>query len=113
MAVHATGPNASFDRRLDARLACTMGIVLGGLAFGTAFSSYLVGGGPSWTAVAVLPGSVLILAALYVAFARASRLRASDWLALGYTAAVVSGAAFVMLWETARTFHAELTVGSW
>ena len=43
----------------------------------------------------------------------ARRARASDWLALGYTAAVVFATALLTLWEAARQLYAEMNVAVW
>ena len=55
----------------------------------------------------------MIVGVLYLALARARRARASDWLALGYTAAVVLATALLMLWEAARELYAEMNVAVW
>jgi ABC-type nickel/cobalt efflux system permease component RcnA len=79
----------------DVAIACATGMGLGGLGLGTALAL------------------LVIVGVLYLVLARARRARASDWLALGYTAAVVLATALLMLWEVARELYAEMNVAVW
>ena len=111
----ATGPHARAILSLpprDVAIACATGIGLGGLGLGTAFALHARAGGPTWIAVSLLPLSLVTVGVLYLVLAR-RRARASDWLALGYTAAVVLATALLTLWEAGREFYAEMNVGVW
>jgi hypothetical protein len=101
---------AALPREL--RLACLGGVLLGTAAAVTAFWSYLSAGGPTVAGVAVIPGSLLVVAVAYAVLARRGR-RTSDWLGLGYTAAVVVVTALLMVWEVLRGFYAELSFAAW
>ena len=112
----ATGPHARAILSLpprDVAIACATGIGLGGLGLGTAFALHARADEPTWIVVSLLPLSFVIVAVLYLVLARARRVRASDWLALGYTAAVVLATALLMLWEAARELYAEMNVAVW
>ena len=97
----------------DVAIACATGIGLGGLGLGTAFALHARAGEPTWIVVGLLPLSLVIVAVLYLVLAYARRARASDWLALGYTAAVVLATALLTLWEAARELYAEMNVAVW
>ena len=88
------------------------GVIVGAGAAITAFWSYLHAGGPTGTGVAVIPASLLLVAVTYAILARRRR-RASDWLGLGYTAAVVLATGLLMLWEVLRGFYAEISFAAW
>jgi hypothetical protein len=76
-------------------------------AAATAYWSYLRAGGPTRLSVAVIPASLLVVAAVYAILARRRR-RASDWLGLGYTAAVVGVTGLLMFWEVVHGFYAQV-----
>ncbi len=97
----------------DVALACATGVGLGGFGLGAAFALHARADGPTWLAVSLLPLSVLLVAGLYFFLARHRHGRASDWLALGYTGAVVVATALLILWEAARSLYAEMNVGVW
>src|SRR5213593_3667315 len=92
----------------DVAIACATG-----LGLGTAFALHARAGEPTWIVVGLLPLSLVIVAVLYLMLAYARRARASDWLALGYTAAVVLATTLLMLWEAARELYAEMNVAVW
>jgi hypothetical protein len=97
----------------DLALACGTGLGLGGLAAGTAFVSYIRAGGPTWSGVGVIPFSVLLVGVLYLRLLRRRKLRASDWLALGYTASIILATGLLTLWEAFREFYAGIAPTTW
>jgi len=112
----ATGPSARGVLSVlprDVAIACATGMGLGGLGLGTALALHARPDEPTWIVVSLLPLSLVIVGVLYLVLARARRARASDWLALGYTAAVVLATALLMLWEAARELYAEMNVAVW
>src|SRR5262245_35743319 len=82
----------------DVALACGAGTVVGTAAAATAYWLYLHAGGPTGAGVAVIPASLLVVAAAYALLAHKHR-RVGDWLGLGYTVAVVGVTGLLMLWE--------------
>jgi len=112
----ATGPSSRAVLSLvprDVAIACATGIGLGGLGLGTAVALHARPEEPTWIVVSLLPLSLVIVGVLYLVLAGARRARASDWLALGYTAAVVLATALLMVWEAARELYAEMNVAVW
>ena len=112
----ATSPPARgvlFVLPRDVAIACATGMGLGGLGLGTALALHARADEPTWIVVSLLPLSLVIVGVLYLVLARARRARASDWLALGYTVAVVLATALLMLWEVARELYAEMNVAVW
>ena len=112
----STGPSARGVLSVlprDVAIACATGIGLGGVGLGTAFALHARADEPTWIVVSLLALSLVIVGVLYLVLARARRARASDWLALGYTAAVVLATALLMLWEAARELYAEMNVAVW
>ena len=97
----------------DVALACATGLGLGAVGLGTAFALHARADGPTWIAIALLPASMVIVAGLYLVLVRHRRARESDWLALGYTAAVVLATALFTIWEVAHQFYAEMNVAVW
>ena len=96
----------------DVWLAGCGGVLLGSVAAATAYWMYLHVGGPTGAGIAVIPVSLVVVAVAYGLLARRHR-RASDWLGLGYTAAVVVVTGMLMLWEVLRGFYAELSFAAW
>jgi hypothetical protein len=97
----------------DVALACATGLGLGAVGLGTAFALHARADGPTWIAVALLPGSMVTVGVLYLVLARLRRARESDWLALGYTAAVVLATALLTIWEAGRELYAEMNIAVW
>ncbi len=97
----------------DVALACATGVGLGGFGLGAAFALHARAEGPTWMAVSLLPLSMLLVGALYLFLVRHRHGRASDWLALGYTAAVVVATLLLTLLEAGRELYAEMNVGVW
>jgi drug/metabolite transporter (DMT)-like permease len=97
----------------DLKVAGAVGLGVGAFAAGTAYYFYATAGGPTLPGVAVIPLSLLVVAVAYVVLVRRRMPRASDWLALGYTAAVVLASTLLMLWEAARELYAEMNVAVW
>ena len=97
----------------DVAVACATGIGLGGLGLGTAVALHARPDEPTWIVVSLLPLSLVIFGVLYLVLARLRRARASDWLALGYTAAVVLATALLTLWEAAHELYAEMNLAMW
>lgn len=97
---------------LDVALACGGGVAVGAIAAITAYASYVHAGGPTGAGVGIIPASLLIVAVAYGILARRRR-RASDWLGLGYTVAVVLATALLMVWEVVSGFYAEISFAAW
>ena len=97
----------------DVAIACATGMGLGGLGLGTALALHARADEPTWIVVSLLPLSLVIVGVLYLLLARRHHPRASDWLALGYTAAIVLATAMLTVWEAARELYAEMNVGPW
>ena len=93
-------------------LACGGGVAVGAIAAVTAYVSYVHAGGPTAAGVGIIPASLAIVAVAYAILARRRR-RASDWLGLGYTVAVVLATGLLMLWEVLSGFYAELSFAAW
>ena len=91
-------------------LAAATGLGVGVFAAGTAYGYYVQNGGPTWMGVGVIPISLLIVAALYVGLARRRKPRASDWLALGYTAAIVLAIGLLTVQEALQELAVELNL---
>ncbi len=109
----ARSRNLLFALPRDVALACATGLALGVVGLGTAFALHARNDGPTWMAVALLPASMVTVGVLYLTLARHRRARESNWLALGYTAAVVLATALLTLWEAARGIYAEMNVAVW
>jgi hypothetical protein len=93
--------------------ACGAGLALGVLAAGTAYGSYVQAGGPTWTGAGAIPISLLIVAVLHVVLARRHRPRESDWVVLGYAAAIILAMALLTVQEGLHEFYAELDRAGW
>jgi len=88
------------SRGIPVDLAATsaVGFIVGGLTAAAVYACYppLHGRAPI---IATGVGSVLLIGALYLAVARLARLRAADWLVVGYAVALVGVAVFFMFVE--------------
>jgi hypothetical protein len=91
-------------------LACAGGVVVGAVAATMAYVSYFHAGGPA--GASIFPASLLIVAVAYAMLVRRRR-RASDWLGLGYTVAVLLASGLLMAWELLSGFYAALTFAAW
>ena len=94
-------------------VAGTVGLGVGAFAAGTAYYFYASTGGPTLFGVAVIPLSFLIVAISYVVLARRRKERASDWLALGYTAAILLSIVLLTIDEALREVWAQLNQTVW
>jgi len=94
-------------------LAWGAGLGVGVVTAATAYACYVHAGGPTVPGVAVIPVSVLVVAALYVVLARRRMVRASDWLALGYTAAILLSLAALTVHQALHEFWLELNATVW
>jgi len=84
---------------VDLAATSTVGFVVGAFTAATVWASYPpVHGGRVLILVTGI-GSILLIAALYLIVARLARLRAADWLIVGYALALVGVAAFYMMVE--------------
>src|SRR5438093_464122 len=83
---------------VDLAATSAVGFVVGGLTAAAVYACYppVHGRAPL---IATGVGSVLLIGALYVAVARLARLRAADWLVVGYALALVGVTAFFMVVE--------------
>ena len=97
----------------DLALACALGLGVGAFAAGTAYYFYVHAGGPTLPGVAVIPLSLLIVAAAYAILAWRRRARASDWLALGYTAAILLSIVLLTIEEALHELWAEFSLTVW
>ncbi len=97
----------------DVALACAGGLGVGGLAAVVAYFSWVGANGPTVAGVAVIPLSLIVVGVVRVLLARRRRGRASDWVALGYTAAVVVAVALLALEEALRGLYQELNATVW
>ena len=94
-------------------LAAAVGLGVGAFAAGTAYYFYASTGGPTVPGVAVIPLSFLIVAISYVVLAWRRKVRASDWLALGYTAAILLGIVLLTIEEALHEVWAEINLTVW
>src|SRR5882724_11474437 len=94
----------------DLTVACTVGLGVGAFAAGTAYYFYATTGGPTLPGVAVIPLSLLVVAISYVVLMRHRKERASDWLALGYTAAILLSIALRTIDEALHEVWAEINL---
>jgi FtsH-binding integral membrane protein len=111
-----TVPDAWISFRKPPRelaLAWGAGLGVGIVTAGTAYAFYAHAGGPTVPGVAVIPFSMAVVAALYVALARRRMVRASDWLALGYTAAILLSLAALTVQQALHEFYLELNATVW
>jgi len=97
----------------DVALAGALGLGVGGFAAGTAYYFYARAGGPTVPGVAVIPLSLLIVAGAYALLAWRRRARASDWLALGYTAAILLSIVLLTIEEAVHELWAEFSLTGW
>jgi Zn-dependent protease with chaperone function len=97
----------------DVAVACAGGLGVGAVAAVVAYWSWVTAGGPTFVGVAVIPGSLIIVAVVHVLLARRRRARESDWVALGYTAAVVGAVALLALEKALRGIYQELNTTVW
>jgi hypothetical protein len=94
-------------------VAAGVGLGVGVFAAGTAYYFYASTGGPTLPGVAVIPLSFLIVAIGHVVLTRRRKARASDWLALGYTAAILLSIVLLTIGEALSEFWAELNQTVW
>jgi len=97
----------------DVAVACAAGLGVGAVAAVFAYWSWVTAGGPTFLGVAVIPGSLAVVAIVHVLLARRRRARESDWVALGYTAAVVGAVALLALEEALRGIYQEMNAAVW
>ena len=97
----------------DLKVAGAVGLGVGAFAAGTAYYFYATAGGPTLPGVAVIPLSLLVVAVAYVVLVRRRMPRASDWLALGYTAAILLSIVLLTIDEALREVWAELNLTVW
>jgi hypothetical protein len=96
----------------DVRLACGAGVGVGAVAAATAYVSWACWG-PTPFGVAAIPLSLLVVGALYVLLVRRRKPRASNWLALGYTGAILLVTVVLVAEEALRGLYQELYVTAW
>jgi hypothetical protein len=101
------------DIKRDVAVACAAGLGVGAFAAVVAYWSWITAGGPTFVGVAVIPGSLIVVAVVHVLLARRRRARESDWVALGYTAAVVGAVALLALEEALHGIYQELHATVW
>jgi len=101
------------DIKRDVAVACAAGLGVGAFAAVVAYWSWITAGGPTFIGVAVIPGSLIVVAVVHVLLARRRRARESDWVALGYTAAVVGAVAVLAVEEALRGIYQELNTTVW
>ena len=97
----------------EVAVACAVGLGVGGFAAVVAYWSWVTAGGPTFLGVAVIPGSLVVVAVAHVLLARRRRARESDWVALGYTAAVVGAVALLAVEEALRGIYQGLQTTVW
>ena len=83
---------------VDLATTSAVGFVVGGLTAATVYASYPPVHGHAPILAASL-GSMLLIAVLYLVVARLARLRAADWLIVGYALALVGVATLYMMVE--------------
>jgi len=110
---HASLPPALRRLPRDLSLACAAGIGVGISAAAIAYAFYVHARGPTWTGVAIIPISVLIVAALYVGLGRRRLPRASDWVVLGYTAAMILSTVLLTVQQMVSQFFANFDSVVW
>jgi len=82
---------------IDLAATSAVGFIVGGLTAAAVYVSYPPHGQTPILAAGV--GSVLLIVVLYLAVARLARLRAADWLIVGYAVALVGVTAFFIMIE--------------
>jgi len=97
----------------DVLLASVTGLGVGTLAAVVAYLSWIDAGGPTLLGVAVIPISLIVVAVVHVLLARRRRARESDWVALGYTAAIVVAVALLAVEQALRGIYEELNAAVW
>jgi hypothetical protein len=97
----------------DVMLASATGLGVGALAAVVAYLSWIDAGGPTLLGVAVIPISLIVVAVVHVLLARRRRARESDWVALGYTAAIVVAVALLAVEQALRGIYEELNAAVW
>ena len=110
------GVRAGIELRRPPReltLAGAVGLGVGAFTAGTAYYFYASTGGPTLPGVAVIPLSFLIVAVSYLVLAGRRQGRASDWLALGYTAAILLSIVLLTIDEALHEFWAEINRTVW
>ena len=104
----AMGPPTIQRRAHEVELAGAAGLGVGAVAAGVVYACWLHARGPTLAGVAAILVSVAVVAGARFSLARRRRVRASDWLALGYTAAIVVAVALLAIDEALRGIFDEL-----
>jgi len=81
---------------VDLAAMSAVGFIVGGLTAANVYASYPPLHGKIWLLTTSV-GSVLLIAVLYLMVARLARLRAADWLIVGYALALIGVATFYMM----------------
>jgi hypothetical protein len=97
----------------DLTLAWVSGLGVGILACAAAYAFYGTASGPNVLGASIIPLSAIVVGALYVVLARRRMVRASDWLALGYTAAILLSLVALTVREALHEFYLEMTGPVW
>jgi len=97
----------------DLTLAWVAGLGVGILACAVAYAFYGTASGPNVLGAGIIPLSAIVVGALYVMLARRRMVRASDWLALGYTAAILLSLVALTVREALHEFYLEMTGPVW
>jgi hypothetical protein len=95
-------------RAREVEIAGAAGLGVGAVAAGVAYACWLQARGPTLAGVAAILVSVVVVVGARFDLARRRRVRASDWLALGYTAAIVVAVALLAIDEALRGIFDEL-----
>ena len=94
-------------------IAAAVGLGVGAFATAVAYGLYQRAHGPTWAGVAIIPLSVLVMVALHVGLTRRRHARASDWLVLGYTAAMILSTVLFTVQQALHDFYTEFTGAAW
>jgi len=86
--------------RHDVGFGSLVGVLMGALTAAGTYTLYPPAPRKPWPLAALGGGSLIVVVVLYLVSARLGRLRAGDWLVLGYAIALVLAAALVMSQET-------------
>jgi hypothetical protein len=100
-------------RAREVQLACAAGLGVGAVAAGVAYACWLEARGPTMAGVTAILVSIAVVVGARFTLARRRRVRASDWLALGYTAAIVAAVALLAIDEALRGIFDELNATVW
>ncbi|HJQ82968.1 MAG TPA: hypothetical protein VKA21_02755 [Candidatus Binatia bacterium] len=94
-------------------VAAAVGLGVGTFAVVTAYALYVRAAGPTVPGVTVILLSAVVLGVFYVALGRRKKSRASDWLALGYTAAILIALAVFTVHQALAGVYRALNVTVW